>query len=41
MIAYQMPLCKALSSPGVRPPGRIFVQPPPFPVEIREHLLDS
>ena len=41
MIAYQMPLCKALSSPGVRPPGRIFVQPPPFPAEIREQLLDS
>jgi hypothetical protein len=41
MIAYEMPLCKASSSPGVRPPGRIFVQPPPFPAEIRDQLLAS
>jgi hypothetical protein len=41
MIAYEMLLCKASSSPGVRPPGRIFVQPPPFPAEIQEQLLDS
>jgi hypothetical protein len=40
MIAYEMLLCKA----GIIArclPGRIFVQPPPFPTEIREQLLDS
>jgi hypothetical protein len=41
MMAYQMPLCKASSSPDLCPLGRIFVQPPPFPAEIREQLLDS
>ena len=41
MIAYEMLLRKASSSPGLCPPGRIFVQPPPFPEEIQEQSLDS
>jgi hypothetical protein len=41
MMAYEMLLCKASSSPDVRPPSQIFVKPPPFPAEIREQLLDS
>ena len=42
MIAYEMPFCKAIIEWGF--PARLcrnLVQPPPFPAEIREHLLDS
>jgi len=42
MIAYEMPLCKAIIEWGFPArPCRNLVQPPPFPAEIREHLLDS
>jgi hypothetical protein len=40
MIAYEMLLCKAVIHRAVSA-CRIFVQPPPFPAEIREQLLDS
>ena len=39
MIAYEVLLRKAVIL--ARYLRRIFVQPPPFPAEIREQLLDS
>ena len=39
MIAYEMPLCKAVIIARCLPPA--FVQPPLYTAEIQEQLLDS
>jgi hypothetical protein len=41
MIAYEILLRKAVIITRCLPAGPVFVQPPPFPAEIREQLLDS